>query len=171
MSMIRDGFRSLYRSGAYFSEGVIPRALERAGVSHARAAKIGAGAGMALGIASLVVGAAYALAIPMALPMCGVAIAVYGAKGLAMAAGLVAVLGGTGGVVMTTALGMCREITHSTSGKLQKAAARLHAPPMPEKTRFRQKLQAKLGFRKAVGNKAPQASLQSKPPIQTPQPG
>jgi hypothetical protein len=173
MSIIRDGFRSLYRSGAYFSEGLLPKALERAGMSHARAAKIGAGAGTTLGIASLIVGIGYALAIPLALPMCGVAITIYAGKGIAMAAGLMTILAGTATVVTTTALGMCRELTNHTSNTLKKANARLHAAPAPaEKRGFGQKLGARLGFRKAAEQKTPAAPpAPAKTPVPVPQPG
>ena len=175
MSIIRDGFRSLYRSGAFFTEAMLPKALEKTGLPRGRASKAGMLTGGALGLASLVVGASFLIALPMSVPMFSVAVAVYAAKGVAMAGAISATLVGTGIVVTTTALGMCREMERHAAQALKKARGHNRPkpvpPPVPEKTSLGT-LNAAPGFNKAVEGllPAPQAP-DPKAPLPSPQPG
>lgn len=168
MSIILDGFRSLYRSGAYFSEAVLPHALEKAGLRRGAAAKIGLTLGGLAGIASFAIGACFFAALPMSAPMFTVAVAVYGAKGVGMVGLVAGILAGTGVVVTTTAAGMCRELKHEAARDLHKLQEHYH--PAPEKASFRQSLKAAFSFGKHIRDAKP-ASPVPKSPVQVPQQG
>jgi hypothetical protein len=176
MSMIRDGFRSLYHSGAFLTETLLPKTLEKTGFSRRNATTIGASIGSAIGLASLVVGSCFLAALPMSLPMFSVAITVYAAKGIAMVAAMTAVLSGTGVVVTTTGIGMCRDMAKRAAKGWQKTQGRLHRksstpPAQPEKTAFGNP-KAAPGFQKAVAGTAPAAApADGKLSQPAPQPG
>ena len=164
MSIIRDSFPSLYRSGAWFTEAFLPKAFGKLGVSHGKAA--GALAGCVAGVASIVVGSCFLAALPMSLPMFSVGVTIYGAKGLAMAAGLGAALVGTGTVVTVTGLGMCRDMANRTLRGAAKAqgpkAAASHAPSPAENSAFVKRMKAAACFRKAA--KATETALKAAEP-------
>ena len=172
MSIIRDGFRSLYRSGAYFTEAVLPHAFEKAGLRRGAASKIGLALGGLAGIASFAVGACFFAALPMSAPIFTVAVAIYGAKGIGMVGLVTGILAGTGIVVTTTAAGMCREAKNEFTRDVRKAREHYRkAPPAQEKSSFRHSLKAALGFRNAVEGKKSAVPPVEKAPVQIPQPG
>jgi hypothetical protein len=174
LSMVRDGFKSLYRSGAWFTEGFLPKLLEKTGLPRGKASKAGVVAGSAAGFASIVVGMGFFLAIPVSIPMFSVAVAVYAAKGIAMVAGAATLLAGTSAVVTTSGIGMCRALTHDVSGAMKNrhtSKLKAAAPPAPEQTKVLMRQRLVDGFRKALHRTPAPAEAGKRPPVSAPTPG
>ncbi len=169
MSIIRDGFRSLYRSGAWFTENCAPDMLKKAAVPKGASAKTGHVLGGLLGIGSLIVGAGFCLALPLSFPMFTTAVAVYGTHGLAIAAAAAATLAGTAMVVLTAGLGMCCAAKKDLSAALNKARGHIHfkhaAPSAPEKTSFKAAATPAKDFRQAVDGAASQPTPAALAPV------
>lgn len=152
--MIREGLKSFYRSGAWFSQDFLPRAFGKTGLRAKNATMLGRACGVTLGLASLAVGLGFCAALPVSLPMFMVASAIMPVSGKLMALGAAAVLAGTGTVVTITGCGMCRDLKDAARALLRKAhAAPLHpgSPASPEKSFFKNRRFAS-AFKKATAN-------------------
>jgi hypothetical protein len=167
MSIVRDGFKSIYRSGAGFTAVTLPKYLQKAGLSKSASARISKVAGNAAGIASVIIGAQFLVAIPLSVPMFFVAATVMHVKGMLMAAAVAGLLTGTGAIVMTTGLGMCRDAGKAMCGLFKSAQTHTKKPaPVPsvpvERSSFTAKATPAADFEIAViGNEvktAPAAS-------------
>lgn len=163
LSFIAQGFKSLYRSGAAFSEEITPKWLAKTGLPATTTAKIGGAAGGILGLASIATGACFLAAIPLSLPMFLVASGIFASKGIAAAVFVTGFLGGVGTVVTTTGLGMGRALAKDTVSLFRriKHLPAKHSAPLPQKTSFNSGASAKPDFSKAV--KAPEAAGQAIP--------
>jgi hypothetical protein len=126
LSAIKAAARSFYRSGAWCTGEALPRVLKK--IPLPGAAITGRGLGALAGIASVIVGVAFLYAIPLSLPMFAAAVAITQMKGALAAAAATVLLGGTGGVVLTTGLGLC---TGAIAPKHSTVAAKTPKPRVP----------------------------------------
>lgn len=170
MKFIKDGFKGLYRSGTEFTEKILPKFLHKIGVPEKASAALGRAAGSFAGAASLVIGAYFFIAIPVSMPMFLVASGVLPVKGSIAAVVATALLAGTGTVVTTTGLGMCRAAAKGIRSAFSAARKRLHSGPSPvpaatEASSFRIAARPAADFKDAAtaSPAAPQAQPQSVP--------
>lgn len=129
MKFIKDGFKSLYRSGTAFTEKILPKFLQKIGVPEKAANVIGKSAGSFAGALSLITGAYFFIAIPISMPMFLIASGMIPVKGSIAAIAATALLGSTATVVTTTGLGMCRAATKGIRNTF--SAARKHLAKVP----------------------------------------
>ncbi|TAL29530.1 MAG: hypothetical protein EPN97_13295 [Alphaproteobacteria bacterium] len=178
MKFIKDGFKSLYRSGTEFTEKILPKFLRKIGVPEKAANVIGKSAGSFAGVASLVTGAYFLIAIPVSMPMFLVASGMLPVKGSIAAVVATALLGSTGTVVTTTGLGMCRAAAKGIRNTFKAARRHLLKTPSPvpaatEKSSFRVTAKPAAAFKNAATAvpEAPQTQPQSAPPAPGMTPG
>jgi hypothetical protein len=126
---IKDGFKSLFRSGAAFTEKILPKFLRKTGVPEKFSSTIGKTAGSIAGALSIVTGAYFLIAIPVSMPMFLVATGMLPVKGSIAAVIATALLGSTGTVVTTTGFGMCRAAAQGLRNTF--GAARRHMLKSP----------------------------------------
>ncbi|MEZ0223784.1 MAG: hypothetical protein ACAH83_04460 [Alphaproteobacteria bacterium] len=174
IKFVKDGFKSLYRSGTAFTEEILPKFLGKIGVPEKAASAIGKAAGSFAGMLSLVTAAYFFIAIPVSMPMFLVASGILPFKGSIAAVAATALLAGTGTVVTTTALGMCRAMAKGMQGAFSAAREHLRKPPSPvppaaEKSAFRVTAAPAAAFKNAA-SAAPEA-LQPLPQPAPPAPG
>lgn len=171
MKFIRDGFKSLYRSGTEFTEKILPEFLRKIGVPEKAANIIGQSAGSFAGALSLITGAYFLIAIPVSMPMFLVASGMLPVKGSIAAVVATALLGSTGTVVTTTALGMCRAAAKGIRSAFSAARKHLMKVPSPvpaaaEKSSFSVTAKPAADFKNAAtaAPPAPHSAPQPAPP-------
>lgn len=167
LSFIPEGFKSLYRSGAAFTEEIAPKLLGKIGLPQKLASPAGKIAGGAIGVASIVTGATFLAAIPISLPMFVVASGIFASKGIGAAVFVTGFLGSVGTIVTTTGIGMLRAAGKAATGLFHRASHH-QSKPVPEKTSFKGNVTAKADFdRQAKPAVAPQ-NPQARPAPQAP---